>query len=243
MGNNHPKLKVHLATAEKTGALQMRNTQLRQIPDAVAASGSKFRLLDFSTNQLRTFPLNRFPNAKRLALDSNQIAALPDEFAACSKTLEQLSLQANQLATLPPSLAQLGSLKTLNVSANQLTAFPRAICQLLRLESIDLAQNQMSGSIPDEIGQLERLQELNCNSNQLSRLPSAALATGCRKLKVLRLQENCLPIEEMTPQLMSDSSISTLQIEGNLFDMKKFELVQGYDAYVERYTAAKRKMY
>ena len=38
------------------------------------------------------------------------------------------------------------------------------------------------------------------------------------------------------------SKVSLLAIEGNLFDVKKLNGVEGYDKYMERYTAVKRKL-
>ena len=52
---------------------------------------------------------------------------------------------------------------------------------------------------------------------------------GCPRLKVLRLEENCLHISAFTPRIMKESQISLFAVEGNVFDMKTFHNVEGYD--------------
>jgi len=49
------------------------------------------------------------------------------------------------------------------------------------------------------------------------------------RLKVLRLEENCLELSAFTLKIMSDSPMSLLAVEGNLFEMKNFHLIEGYD--------------
>lgn len=46
---------------------------------------------------------------------------------------------------------------------------------------------------------------------------------------MLRLEENCLEITALTPKIMKESQIALLAVEGNVFDMKKFNNVEGYD--------------
>ena len=38
------------------------------------------------------------------------------------------------------------------------------------------------------------------------------------------------------------SKVSLLVLEGNMFDVKKLDNLEGFDQYMERYTAVKRKM-
>ena len=65
-----------------------------------------------------------------------------------------------------------------------------------------------------------------CNF-QISRLSEAV--AECPRLKVLRVEENCLEITALTPKILKDSNISTLALEGNLFEMKKFHNIEGYE--------------
>jgi hypothetical protein len=64
----------------------------------------------------------------------------------------------------------------------------------------------------------------------------------CQKLRTLRLEENCLQIPAIIP-FMRDSAISLLALEGNLFDMKALAHADGYEIYMERFTAVKKKLY
>jgi len=63
-----------------------------------------------------------------------------------------------------------------------------------------------------------------------------------RVWQTLRLEENCLALASVPPTLLADSCVSLLAIEGNLFDVKKLDSIEGYDKYMERYTAVKRKL-
>ena len=49
------------------------------------------------------------------------------------------------------------------------------------------------------------------------------------RLKVLRLEENCLEISALTPKIMKESKIALFAVEGNVFDMKAFNHIDGYD--------------
>lgn len=64
-------------------------------------------------------------------------------------------------------------------------------------------------------------------SFQISSLPESI--SEWPRLKVLRLEENCLEITALTPKIMKESQIALLAVEGNVFDMKKFNNVEGYD--------------
>ena len=69
----------------------------------------------------------------------------------------------------------------------------------------------------------------------------AALAK-CPRLKTLRLEENCLSLDAIPQILLSDSTVSTMNLNGNLFSDKQIADTPGYDKYMERYTAVRRKM-
>ena len=62
---------------------------------------------------------------------------------------------------------------------------------------------------------------------QISTLPESIASWP--RLKVLRLEENCLEISALTPRIMKESKIALLAIEGNVFDMKLFNNIDGYD--------------
>ncbi len=62
---------------------------------------------------------------------------------------------------------------------------------------------------------------------QISTLsPEVSLAP---RLKVIRLEENCLEISSIPLSILSDSQVSLLSVEGNLFEVKDLRDLQGYD--------------
>jgi hypothetical protein len=94
------------------------------------------------------------------------------------------------------------------------------------------------------------------NTNRLSALSDAlAQCTRLRTLKVqvragalacrpmTHIKENCLPVTAFTNTLLASSTITTLCVEGNLFQEKELHLQNGYETYLARYTEMKRKMF
>jgi len=51
----------------------------------------------------------------------------------------------------------------------------------------------------------------------------------CPRLKVLRLEENCLEKAMITPKILKQSNIALLAIDGNLFPAKDFPHFDGYE--------------
>ncbi|XP_037580713.2 leucine-rich repeat-containing protein 57-like [Dermacentor silvarum] len=66
---------------------------------------------------------------------------------------------------------------------------------------------------------------------------------NCPRLKMLQLEENCLQINSIPTQLLTNSNVSLLAVEGNLFELKDLQQKEGYETYMERYTATKKKMF
>lgn len=89
------------------------------------------------------------------------------------------------------------------------------------------------------MGEIRAL-EVNLNQNQISQLPESL--ARCNRLKTLRLEENCLNLEAIRPNLLGESKISVLSLAGNLFDEKKLADIEGYDKFQERFTAIRRKL-
>ena len=111
-------------------------------------------------------------------------------------------------------------------------------------------------NVPGEVGKLEAT-ELVLNCNQISSI--APEISQCPRLKTLRLEENCLALDTIPTTLLAErlvlysnlvncivqyiySGVSLLALEGNLFDIKKLDDLEGYGKYMERYTAVKRKL-
>ena len=95
-------------------------------------------------------------------------------------------------------------LKTVNLSQNRLKAFPTHLCNLPNLDALDLSNNSII-NLPDEVKSLKAI-ELNLNNNRLNRLNDGLCQ--CERLKVLRVEENCLDISSMTEAILKQSKIS-----------------------------------
>lgn len=126
----------------------------------------------------------------------------------------------------------------MNLSHNQLTSFPVVLCSLKFLTALDLSHNRIS-SVPDGVQDLQVV-ELILNQNQVNSV-SPSLAR-CTNLRTLRLQENNLEIGGIPVELLRDSQISLISVEGNLFDVKMLSDLDGYEKYMERYTQTKKKL-
>ena len=111
--------------------------------------------------------------------------------------------------------------------------FPEGLGTLRHLDAIDLSDNKIR-SLSDSIGDLQVI-ELNLNRNQVSSLPVSL--SRCAQLKVLRIEENCLALEAVTPQLLKESQISLLAVDGNLFEVKQLREADGQIRYIEYYNS------
>lgn len=169
---------------------------------------------------------------------SNKLVALPEAIGGCVK-LETLNAMNNVITAVPMCYANLKNLKTINLSNNQIVEFPAMFAGLTHLDMLDLSRNKIT-SIPAAAKDLY-CTELNLNQNQISSI--AEELAECQKLKTLRLEENCLQITSIPTKLLSNSVISNITIDGNLFNNKQFTELEGYKAYEERFTAVKKKMF
>jgi len=238
MGNQAASLKKHIETAEKTGALNFAEHGLEKFPPELVKVTSNLRNLDLSSNKIGSLPQNigAFKMLKNLNMSKNRLSDLPDDLGKLVK-LESLNLSFNSILSIPASFNQLKHLREIQLSNNNISKFPASLVQLKQLNMLDLSHNKLT-AVPDMVGGLEAT-ELVLNCNQIQHVSPAI--SNCPRLKTLRLEENCLELASVPPVLLADSCVSLLAIEGNLFDVKKLDSIDGYDKYMERYTAVKRK--
>lgn len=240
MGNK--AVKQHFETAEKTGVLKISQKRLKEFPIQMRENQKlkNLRTLDLSENHFVNLPdqIQEFALLKHLNISSNKITYLPDVIGKLIK-LETLNAMNNVLQTLPASLSNLKNLKQVLLSNNIITEFPVMLCGLTHLDSLDISRNKLT-KIPPAAKNLF-CTELNCNQNQITEV--AEEIAECTKLKTLRLEENCLHISALPVKIMKESNISNIMIDGNLFNNKQFTEMEGYDQYMERYTATKKKMF
>ncbi|XP_037550628.1 leucine-rich repeat-containing protein 57 [Nematolebias whitei] len=236
MGNS--ALKSHLETSQKTGVFQLTGKGLPEFPEELQTLTANLRTVDLSGNKIEVLPafIGNFLQLKSLTLNSNRLTILPDEIGKLKK-LETLSLNGNQIQQLPPTLGQLKSLRTLNLSRNHFSKFPSGLGTLRQLDLLDLSQNQIR-NVPAEVSELQAI-EINLNQNQISGL--SAEISRCPRLKVLRLEENCLELSSIPESILNESQVSLFSVEGNLFEVKNLRDLEGYNKYMERFTATKKK--
>ncbi|XP_055937746.1 leucine-rich repeat-containing protein 57-like [Argiope bruennichi] len=237
MGN---AIKPHIKNAEKTGVLQIANTGLHEFPREMFQLVSVLRTLDISNNKIGNLPptIGNFTNLKNLTACQIRIASLPEEIGTLKK-LESVNFSNNELTTLPASFVQLVNLRTINLSNNKITNLQPVFANMKKLELLDMSHNKLV-EVPDHVKEIAAI-EINFNQNQIS-IISEAIAE-CNRLKVLRLEENCLQLSAVPEKILTDSQISLLAIDGNLFESKDLHAREGWEKYMERFTATKKKLY
>lgn len=236
---NQTSVKSHLENASRTGVFQLSGSGVSDFPKDIVRIKDTVRSLDLSNNKIKVIPdyLGTFLNLKHLNLNDNKLGTVPGNIGDLSK-LESLSLKNNMLVTVPRSLQSLSHLRTVDLSGNNIDSFPVQFSSLKHLEVLNLSKNRIS-AIPDGVEGLQ-VSELNLNQNQISSISSSI--AECPRLKVLRLDENCLSLAAIPTKLLTDSSVSLISVEGNLFDAKDFQSHDGYDVYLQRFTATKKKL-
>lgn len=238
MGNS--ALKRHCETASKTGVLNISKGKLTEFPPCMEQLTSILRTLDISDNKFSVLPpeIGTFLQLKSLTVNRNKLSTLPSEISGLTK-LETLSAIGNKLSSVPATLSQLINLKQVYLSENNVKEFPLMLCGLKHLDILDLSTNKIT-TLPCFIGSLH-VTELNLNQNQISSI--ADDIADCPRLKTLRLEENCLQLSSIPIKLLTDSKVSMLCVEGNLFEMKNLSDLEGYEKYMERFTAVKKKLF
>uniref|UniRef100_A0A8C6RS21 Leucine-rich repeat-containing protein 57 n=1 Tax=Nannospalax galili TaxID=1026970 RepID=A0A8C6RS21_NANGA len=190
-------------------------------------TAQKTGVFQFKDRGLTEFPseLQKLTNRQSTPLLIGKFTQLRSLSLNNNKLTVTLNLNNNLLRELPSTFGQLSALKTLSLSGNQLGALPLQLCSLRHLDVVDLSKNQ-TRSIPDTVGELQAF-ELNLPDPDISDL-------------ILRLEENWLELSMLPQSILSDAQICLLAVEGNLFEIKKLRELEGYEKYMERFTATKK---
>ena len=235
MGN---AIKGHIEHAEKTGVCQLSSMNINEFPSQLLHLAKKLRTLDLSHNKIEILPeaIGSFAVLKTLNLSYNRLSSVCTGICKLSK-LETLTLDNNRLTSLPKGIGQCIALKAVSISGNKLKSFPDGFSTLKHLNSLDLSKNSIV-NIPDSVESLQVV-ELNLNQNQISVIPESV--ASCPRLKVLRFEENCVQLDGIATKILSNSGISLLACRGNMFVEKDLQNINGFEKYMERYTATKKK--
>ncbi|CAK1548327.1 unnamed protein product [Leptosia nina] len=238
MGNSG--LKQHYEIASKTGVLQISEHRLKEIPVEVYRLSEHLRNLDLSKNKVSciTDEITKLKLLKQLNLNTNSIQALPESLADLKK-LEMLNVSYNSISSLPVTFPSLSNLKQVYLNNNKFKKFPIQLIGLKNVEVVDLSNNKIS-EIPNGMSNFYAV-ELSLSQNEISTLAEDLYQAP--RLKILKLEENCLCLDAIRPSLLRDSKIHTLNLDGNLFESKQLASIEGYNEYTMRYTAMKKKMF
>ena len=236
---NQSSIQPQLDHARRMGVCSLKEKRLSEFPLRLLELSKTLRSLDLSNNQLASLPpeIGSLVSLKTLTMDRNKLTSLPSEFARMTK-LETLSIQNNKLSSFPGGLSTLAHLKTVTLTGNELVDFPVGLVDCPQLQLLDLSGNKIT-VMPDQIGNSTAV-EINMNRNRLARLPDSL--ADCSRLKVLRVEENCLSLDGVPTRLLTHSNVSTLCADGNNFTLRELEHSEGYDKYAERFTATRKKV-
>jgi len=225
-------------TAQKTGCLVLADLKLTEVPPL--PPNLHLRTFNLSNNRLTSIPISvtSITSIKTLEVKNNKLQSLPDSIGEL-KSLQNLHLDGNNLTAIPKAIQLCANLKQISLSNNALTSFPIVLCSLPHLDLLDLSGNTLT-CLPAQVSSLTAT-ELNLDRNQVSEIHEDI--HKCPRLRTLRLEENCLTLAAIPHALLADSVVSLLSVSGNLFSHKELQETDGYDAYIERYTNTKKKLF
>lgn len=171
--------------------LYLGNNNLTDLP-AVLAHLVELRVVYLTGNRLgaseqrRWSALGRLSKLERLALNGNQLTAIPAVIGQLT-SLERLHLDNNLITALPASIGQLTRLRQLDLHHNQIAAIAKEIVGLRSLEDLDLNTNKIS-VLPGELGRLSNLRRLYLHNNEIASIPTELGSLA--RLEELFLQAN-----------------------------------------------------
>lgn len=135
-------------------------------------------------------------------------------------------MEHNQLTVFPDSCVNIKTLQSVNFSHNRIKEFPYFLCHMRKLDFVDVSNNSIE-ALPTEGLENLNVVELNLNRNKIQIVPECL--TRCKRLKVLRLEENILELTGLPVSILSQSNVSLLCVDGNLFTKRELEDLPQYE--------------
>ncbi|XP_075248189.1 leucine-rich repeat-containing protein 57-like isoform X1 [Convolutriloba macropyga] len=247
------QVRARVDTAGKIGALSLANFELKRVPESLKSIQNKLRCLDLSVNPLGrsdSFPgwFGHFQSLKSLQLYNCHLTHIPPENLARSPLeinqsvynspkLETLNVSNNIIQFISRDIGQLTNLKILNISCNRVQILPSTLSKCSRLEVLEASDNYLV-KLPSGFGRIN-IVEINLNRNRLADL--SCELSSCSRLKILRLEENCLTLSKNLKNVLANSTVSLICLDGNLITQKELNSTEEYGKYLERFTATKKK--
>ncbi len=114
-------------------------------------------------------------------------------------------------------------------------AFPYFLCHMRKLDFVNVSDNSIEALPREGLEHLNAV-ELNLNRNGLQTLPECL--ARCKRLKVLRLEENSLELMGFPVSILSQSNVSLLCVDGNLFAKRELEDLPQYEEVCHRLIVA-----
>jgi len=157
------------AHADTLEVLNLTGNALSALPEDLDRL-QKLRILFCSGNQFTELPrvLGRCPNLSMIGFKSNHIRIVPAE--ALPVSLRWLILTDNQIDALPESIARCSRLQKLMLAGNRLTHLPEGLAACLKLQLVRISSNQLE-RIPDHLLHLPELAWLALAGNPCMHAP------------------------------------------------------------------------
>lgn len=207
-------------------------SQLKKL-ETLSLNGNRIQMLPPSLGQLKAL--------RTLSLSGNQISEFPSGLGSL-RNLDLLDLSRNKIQNVPLEVSELQAIE-INLNQNQVlesssssasihpstsgTNHPEQLLEvLLYLLTLSCSQcSEMFLTLSEQTNYLSDqsfflLLQISILSPEISK---------CPRLKVLRLEENCLELSSIPLSILKDSQVSLFSVEGNLFEVKKLRDLDGYD--------------
>lgn len=192
-------------------ALNLGNNSLQELPEELAASLGKLRVLELRRNRFTAAPraLLQLDQLLELDMSHNCLRALAEGVGRLT-ALRKLCVSHNRIQALPPQIGSLQNLEELDVSFNLLLGLPRTFCGLGRLRALDADHNKLN-HFPPEILALGQLEELDLSGNRFGALP----ANICRLSSIKVLWLSSLQVSALPDGLCRLQQLESLMLDGN----------------------------